>query len=217
MPRTHFISALLKAYGLSVFALGAGVSASATVMSTFDTDIDGWLVAGDATSATPQYMAAGGNPGGFVEADDRAAGGIWYWQAPTKFLGDQSAAWGGSLSFDLTQNKLSSQLDRDDVILTGGGLTIVFDTANNPGLDWTEYSIDLNDTAGWTLDTAAGAAATAGQIQTVLGNLGTLRIRGEYVNGSDTGQLDNVILTPEPASLALLGLGALAMHGRRRR
>jgi len=219
MPQIQFIAELLKPSCLPVIAVSlvAGASASATVMSTFDIDGEAWTTFADAENLT--YSAAGGNPGGAVRAEDVGNGQIWYWQAPAKFLGDQSGAWGGSLSFDLIQGSLSRQLNEDDVILIGGGLTIVFDTASNPELTWTDYSIDFTDTAGWTLNTTGGSVASAAQIQTVLGSLETLRIRGEYVNGTtnDYTLLDNVILTPEPASLALLSLGALAMHDRRRR
>jgi hypothetical protein len=39
--------------------------------------------------------------------------------------------------------------------------------------------------------------------------LSSLRNRGEFVTGSDNGDLDNVIMTavPEPATYALFGLG----------
>jgi len=186
MPQIQFIAELLKLSCLPVIAVSlvAGASASATVMSTFDIDGEAWTTFADAENLT--YSAAGGNPGGAVRAEDVGNGQIWYWQAPAKFLGDQSGAWGGSLSFDLIQGSLSRQLNEDDVILIGGGLTIVFDTASNPELTWTDYSIDFTDTAGWTLNTTGGSVASAAQIQTVLGSLDTLRIRGEYVNGTPT-------------------------------
>jgi hypothetical protein len=175
---------------------GPGTCSLAAV-SSFDTDDEGWKVIGDAqhNSTQPDYMPGGGNPSGYVSATDDVAGGTWYWEAPQKFLGDQSAAYNGVLAFDLKQSDTSSQFDAHDVILTSDQfeLALIFDTPNNPGTDWTSYSIPLNETAGWLLE-GSGEAPTQDQMQRLLSALTGLRIRGEYRNGPDTGGLDNVVL-----------------------
>lgn len=164
------------------------------ITSTFDTDVDGWLISGDATSAIPNFIAEGGNPGGYASADDTAAGGVWVWSAPEKFLGNQSESFGKELSFDLKQSSLDSQFDDSDIIITGNGITIIFDLASNPGLDWTHYSVRFNTTNLWKINNLFGEPATDAQILSVLSNISSLKIRGEYVSGSDTGGIDNVIL-----------------------
>ena len=73
----------------------AGVLAS----STFEVvnDKDGWTaheLNGGPNTVT--YMNPGGNPGGFLNAIDHQDGHSWYWIAPAKFLGDVSAAYGGT-------------------------------------------------------------------------------------------------------------------------
>ena len=165
------------------------------ITSAFNTDADGWIVIGDATSAVPNYLNEGGNPGGYVSADDTATGGVWYWSAPAKFLGDQSTSLGKNLSFDLKQSAITSQFDDIDVSISNGSTTIVLDLADNPGIDWTSYSVTLDMSTLWKIDNIiTGEIATSEQILAVLSNIISLKIRGEYVSGSDTGGLDNVIL-----------------------
>ncbi len=167
-----------------------------TTSSSFDTGDEGWLILGDAQGGRgdPDFVASGGNPGGHISAKDDAQGGVWFFQAPVAYRGNFSGALGKTLTFDLKQSSLSSQFDAKDVSLTGGGLTIVVDAGSNPGLDWTSYSIVLDASAGWTLDALGGTPATQSDILTVLTDLNDMLIRGEYVDGPDTGGLDHVVL-----------------------
>jgi hypothetical protein len=179
-------------------------------LSTFDADQDGWLVvelpyptAGPPYSVLntqiPTWVATGGNPGGFIQNSTAQshANSVVYWGAPGKFLGDVSAAYGGSLSFDLFDTPATNQFNQEDLILTGGGKTVVFDTSN-PGPTWTHYSVGLTQ-VGWRLNNLSGAAASQADMLTVLGNLTSLYIRGEFQLGNDTRGIDNVALRPKPA------------------
>ncbi len=174
-----------------------------TALSTFNFSAEGWTVVGDAQNSTviPDHVTTGGNPGGHVSATDDVTGGTWYWRAPRTFLGNVSCAYGQPLEFDLMQTPTSNQFNSEDVVLEGGGLRLVLDTPCNPGLcgglDWTHYSVPLSETAGWIKDdtkngTIAGDPATQQDLQTVLANITSLLIRGEFVSGPDVGRLDNV-------------------------
>jgi hypothetical protein len=79
---------------------------------------------------------------------------------------------------------------------------------------WTSYSALLSESADWRVGSLVGPAATQFQVQTVLGALTRLRIRGEFITGSGNGDLDNVILNgvPEPSCLALLN-GSAVLFG----
>ena len=87
---------------LFVFALLIGsmspVSVAGSIAtSTFDTGIDGWGLSGDSTTTAPTFIATGGNPGGYIHGIDQVDGGTWYFVAPSKFLGDDTAAYGQDL------------------------------------------------------------------------------------------------------------------------
>jgi Laminin B (Domain IV)/VPDSG-CTERM motif len=177
--------------------------AAASSISTFDIGTEGWSAAGDVAGLVT-WSATGGNPAGHVELTDQVIGGVTYFVAPAQFHGDHSAAYGTSLTFDLRQSYPGSpnQFDDSDVILTGGGLTLVFDTPVNPSNNsWTSYNVLLNDSSGWHVSTLSGALATQAQIQTTLANITDLSIRAEYQTGPDTDSLDNVFLFSRPSSI----------------
>jgi hypothetical protein len=188
------------------------------ITSTFDTDTEGWTAQGDVVG-TINWLATGGNPGGHVAIDDQAAGGVTYFVAPAAFLGDKSVALGSDLRFDLMQvyTGSASQFDDPDVILQGGGLTLVYDTPVNPANGaWTSYQVPL--VAGdWRLNTLGGVAATPLQLEATLSNLTALKIRAEYRSGADVGHLDNVTLIPEPSSWAMVLAGLIGVGFAMRR
>ena len=200
---------------------GAAVAAS----SDFSSGNEGWAAMGDSLGPI-EWSVSGGNPGGQVFISDSASGGVTYFLAPAAFLGNQSAAIGTNLTFDLEQvySGGPSQFDAEDVILQGNGLTIAFNLATNPANGaWTSYTVPLS-AAGWTLNTLGGAAATSAQFASVMSGLTSLRIRAEYQSGQDVGHLDNVVLAtvavvPEPATsmLVLAGLGVGLLRSRLRR
>lgn len=183
----------------TLVALSAPALATQTITSTFDANNEGWLELGDATTTSPTWGAAYGRGGGGVRLVDSGSGGVMYFAAPLKFLGDQSGMLGGTLSFDLKESHASNPFNSSDVVLVGGGITLVYDTAFNPATgSFTAYEVPLS-VPGWRIDSLSGAAATATQMTTVLHDLTALRIRAEYSQSVDTGYLDNVVMrAPEP-------------------
>ncbi|MBI3977459.1 MAG: hypothetical protein HY331_04660 [Chloroflexi bacterium] len=170
--------------------------------STFDADSEGWAIVGDAQggSGRPDHHLVGGNPGGYISASDDVSGGTWYFRAPQQFHGDFSGAYGYALTFDLRQSALDEQFVAPDVMLSGGGLTLVHNAGRNPGLLWTSYSVPLSED-GWRHQVTGLPVDREGMLR-VLSSVTDLRIRGEYRTGSDTGSLDNVVIrgvgTPPP-------------------
>lgn len=196
-------AAWLVAGALLGLALPAPASAGTLVASTFNTSVDGWTALGD-TSAPATWVSTGGNPGGYVQVSDTVAGGVMFWVAPAKFLGNKAAAYGGRLRFDLRQSDTSSQFNDRDVVLEGGGMTLVYDTAANPGTSFTRYRLPLTP-AGWHETTLSGPQPTVAEFKTVLGAISALRIRAEYRTGPDVDDIDNVVMTTPPETTITSG------------
>ncbi len=170
--------------------------ANRTVASYFNQNDEGWQIIGDAQEgiATPNYHDTEGNPDGYISANDDAAGGVWYWSAPKKFLGKKSKAYGNKFSFSLKQSSLVSQFDDEDIVLVSGDTRIIFNTEQNPAVEWTDYSVTLSEEAGWQINDLTGPVASKEDFIKVLKDLTAIYIRGEFVVGEDTGGLDNVVL-----------------------
>src|SRR5215471_17902758 len=125
--KTRLALALMCAsLGILVVAGSGATAKAATVSSTFDTTAEGWSAAGD--FATPvTWQGTGGNPNGTVSIEDSVTGGVTFFVAPAKFLGNHSDAYGKTLTFDLKQVIGSpNQFEDDDVFLSGGGTTLSY-------------------------------------------------------------------------------------------
>lgn len=98
----------------------------------------------------------------------------------------------------------------------------MYEATTLPGTTFAPFSIPLTET-GWRSSTFLGAAISQANFKTILSNPTSLEIRGEYVSGPDAASLDNVLLqatpqaTPEPTTIAALGLGVLGLVRRRAR
>ncbi len=132
---SNFFGVLVDA----VARVDVDASLLAKVESAFESGAEGWSVLNSAE--TPLFHAASGNPGGYISATNR------YWVAPGKYLGNQSAAYGGVLQFDLKQSQTSEPQNDSDVTLQGGGLTLLFKTDRVPGTNWTSYKVALHELA----------------------------------------------------------------------
>jgi alkaline phosphatase D len=171
-----------------------------TVTSDFQDGDEEWTIDGEAEGP---FWAAG-----YIFATDdytQDSSGTWYFLAPAKFHGDFSGAYGGSLSFQLRQNITDDQyIDYSDVYIKGNGYDgqhIWYNMANNPGTDWTEYSIVFLVGVGWRVNTGSNGdcnednpPASEDEIRAVLSDISNILIRGEYRTGPDKGSLRNVVL-----------------------
>lgn len=165
--------------------------------SAFDTDNEDWGAEGDPLGPLAGWSPVGGFPDGHIRVTDAATGGTWYFLAPAKFRGNKCGAYDRMFSYDQFTSDTSNQIllgDRADVEIWGDNLKLMFDNAENPGLNWTHYDILLREDAGWRLNTLNGPVPTEAEFRIVLSNITKLRIKGEYRPSSDFGGLDNVIL-----------------------
>ena len=175
---------------LSVTGMTASFGAHplAKSVSKFKHGSEHWLVSGDPVSSKPTFFKRGGNPGGYIETTDAAQGGIMYWSAPAKFLGNKGQNYGGVLHFDLREGASGRQFDASDVILKGGATRLTYDTATNPGPDWTSYDVPLSET-GWM---KGDLPATRADMLAVLASLKVVLIRAEFASHTEVDDLDNV-------------------------
>jgi hypothetical protein len=190
--------------------MAASAHAASVMQWTFDTNNQGWSPSfGAADGSATTWVSSGGNPGGYVHSSDSFSSAVWHFGASPN--ADVSAAFGGTLSFDLEStgdrtgpllNSGGNIRDTYDVSLAGNGITLMIDKAIAPPGTWTPFSIDLDAAAGWLRLSGPGqVAATDSDIQQVLASLQTIEIRGGYYTGTDVTGLDNVSFNaPAPAT-----------------
>ena len=112
--------------------------------STFDEGVEGWWIYRDGTNLT--HHADGGNPGGYISADDLALDETWRFVSPCTWSGDWRSYLGGTISFDL--KVISGDTNRyysgSDVIIDteGTGHYAKWSSGIEPKVDsWTHYEV----------------------------------------------------------------------------
>ncbi len=192
-------------------AMGAGIPSAWSQVplaaSYFDEGIEGWMASGDPAHWTAEYLVAGGNPGGCIQATDVPVG-TWVWlHAPAKFLGDQSRACGHRFTFDLRAvNAPPDSAGNADVQLLGETIALACSAGPEPEAGWTRYTLYLDSRTPWHLNSMSGPLASDAEICEVLSSLNLLRIRAEFDGSPDQTQLDNVVLEGDAACNLLADL-----------
>jgi len=182
-----------EAGGLPAIVDGTRAMRPALVRNDFTESAEGWSISGDTNGAEPIFSARGGDPGGCIIGSDEALGETWYFHAPAAVLQQLPSAVNGTLSYSLKQSGPMLSLIDDDVVIMGAAGRLSYRFRTSPGTDWTDFSVRLSESEGWTWNW--NKHATQAQIESVLAAPRRLEIRGEYVTGPDQGSLDNFVLT----------------------
>lgn len=162
----------------------------------FKEDAAGWKITGDAQGGyvIASYSPDGGVADGYIYAKDDVLGGVWYFTAPSSYLGDKSDYYNATLRFSLFQiSAMTSQFASSDIIFENGSKKISCQLPAYPASTWTAYSFKINATGGWVngLHPETGPASEA-DIKAVLSNVTGFHIRGEFETGPDRGGMDNI-------------------------
>ncbi len=193
----------------------ATLPAKANLTSTFDSSAEGWNAVDPTGDYTSTWASSGGNPGGYLRGSESdPLGGTGYFYAPASWLGNWSAYAGGTISYDLKVFEGTAYFNDLDIIISNGSDSVSWSPNINPvGEGWVTFQVQL---------TAANFSGA--NLASVLSNVTSFAIRGEFINGSEAEGLDNVSVatgatgTPEPSTWAMLlmGFAGLAWAGRRR-
>lgn len=185
------------ALGVAAVVLGTcgGVLAADPPVSRFLSGVEGWSLEGNV-----DWVWSGnvGNPPGALIA---VVAGFepMVFRAPGRFLGDQSAAFGGTISYDLRTDAADGSFPlQPDVTLTGAGLTLVV-TLPTPRVNtWETRSVPLHPRGGWRVGAVNGRVATEGELRAVLGSLTSIIVRGNYAARVHGCWFDNAAITGCP-------------------
>lgn len=164
--------------------------------TSFENSSDGWKIVGDAQGGyvDPVFRPNGGVTGGYIYAKDDVTGGVWYFSAPRKYLGNRPSYYGATLNYSLFQQISggASPFEDKDIVIKSGKRMIYYqmDAAEYPRNSWTHYAVRITANSGWK--NTDGNPASAWEMKSVLSNITALLIRGEYQQGADEGGLDNV-------------------------
>ncbi|MBL7871735.1 MAG: VCBS repeat-containing protein [Cyclobacteriaceae bacterium] len=192
-----------------LFLILVAFSARSQITSTFDIDTDGWTFLDGGVPISVTHIAGNGNPGGYISATYSSSTGASSesWFAPSKFLGSQVVqSLGMSLRFDLQQSHTGTNSSfYGDVRIESGSLYLAYSLPEKPAMspNWSTYSLKLDESQGWRINTTSGAFATRTQIIQALSNITSIEIRGTYLsNTAYTSGLDNVVLEQRLLAIA---------------
>lgn len=193
---------------------------------TFDSDNQGWTrgnLGSTFSAITPSSAGAAAWSAGTIVGSDHAS---YAFNFSPVLSGGFANLLGGTINVDFASPG-GANGSADPFIVLVSGTDFLIKGQQVPGSSTlSTYSYALNSTGGWYFNSSpyyqGGAAvlATDSQILSVLGDLQHVGVSSDIVSGGDDVRIDNVGVVeavPEPATLAVLGLGLGALRLRKRR
>jgi alpha-tubulin suppressor-like RCC1 family protein len=189
------VSNFVSSIWVPVGQVGAQGNTYTVISNSFAGNQEGWNLAGNAL-ASLVYTNTGGNPDGclaFVQTNAMYIQSPWAMQAPTNYYGNQVAAYGGLLVFELLQTTNQSGRVAARVTMEGGGLKLVREVPWQTGTGWVTYRLVLHELAGWQKG-YQGPYANHTEMLQALGSLSGITIDGMLTSQAGTVNLDNIRL-----------------------
>lgn len=212
---------------LSVAILTAPTFVFADIVSTFDTDEEGWISVGNG-AGTVQYSPSGGNPGGAITITD-IDNGFAYFQAPSAF--ENANLYNQSFAFDMSVSASGPDPIEFPVqlVLEGNGMALILGLTE-PTSSFSQYDFHIHESAPWRIHAnrsgvynPGNSAPTQAEFLDVLDNLTGIYVSADHTNGTtntgttEVATLDNVTLSvPEPSTASLLFAAGLICFCRSR-
>ncbi len=183
---------MFKRVMLSIIFITLSTLLLSQVLSDFESGVlESWRSEGDGSCELEDTL---GNPGYCLQVNDFVSGDINYAIAPLKFTGDWSIATStDSLYFDLNvvttvSNYVSNQWVFE--ISGPGGVARFTPIDYSPELNiWSSYTAKL-DSNLWDI--------VNGNWIDIIADVDLIRIRAEYMSGSEYCLLDNILLSIDP-------------------
>lgn len=196
-------------------------SALAGFNFTFDDDNESWtrgnLGSTHATITTNSSGAAVWDAGGWLQGSDHS--GYAFHFSPD-LGGGHGNLFGNEISLDF-RTQFAGGNNPFLVLVSSDSFLVKLQTHQTTS-DFVHYSYTLDSTDGWYYNSspyyngANAVLASDAQIQAVLDDLRHLGVSTDIGGGADNTWTDNVKAVPEPATLSLLALAALAAKRRKK-
>ncbi len=197
--------------GLSILFVGASLAHADLLSYHFDTNNEGWR-RGDLNISTltmNDVGAATWNSGGYIDAPDFAN---WSFHLSPVIAADMSSA--ARIEFDYSSRESDGPYP---FVIFSSGVGATYQTTAVPGDDqFHHYSYSFTPGTWQYSDGVNFRLATAADISFTLTNLQRFGINADQQSGPEYTRLDNVVLVPEPATVAALTIGLLTLSRRRR-
>ncbi len=197
--------------GLSILFVGTSLAHADLLSYHFDTNNDGWR-RGDLNISTltmSDVGAATWNSGGYIDAPDFAN---WSFHLSPVIAANMSSA--ARIEFDYSSRASDGPYP---FVIFSSGIGAIYQTTSVPGDDqFHHYSYGFTPGTWQFSDGVNFRVATATDILFTMTNLQRFGVNADQQSGPEYTRLDNVVLVPEPATVAVLTIGLLALSLRRR-